>query len=156
VLGRPDIVSIVAYRPGGTVSQNDVVLVREFRLPSCAPDGYVRELPGGGVLSGAPIDQAVHEMAEETGLSIAADRLWPSQVRQSVATLSAHRVHVFSVELTDEEIAQARENPGPHGVEEDSERTFVEIRTYGEILTDGLVDWTTLGVLSVVFSAPER
>jgi 8-oxo-dGTP pyrophosphatase MutT (NUDIX family) len=156
VIGRPDIVSIVAYRRGVTVRQNEVVLVREFRLASCAPDGYVRELPGGGVLSGAPIEQATHELTEETGLSVAPDRLWPSQVRQSVATLSAHRVHVFSVELTDEEIAQARGNPGPYGVLEDSERTFVEVRTYEEILADGLVDWTTLGVLSVVFSEPAR
>jgi hypothetical protein len=71
-----------------------------------------------------------------------------------VATLSAHRLHVFTVELTAEEIAKARENPGPHGILADSERTFVEVRTYEEILTNGLTDWTTLGVLSVVFSAP--
>jgi hypothetical protein len=30
----------------------------------------------------------------------------------------------------------------------------VEVRTYSEILADGLTDWTTLGVLSAVFTAP--
>jgi 8-oxo-dGTP pyrophosphatase MutT (NUDIX family) len=154
VIGRPDVVSIVAYRCGETPWQNEVVLVREFRLASCSSDAYVHELPGGGVLDGAPADQAVHEMAEETGIHIAPERLRANQVRQVVATLSAHRLHVFTVELTAEEIGHARENPGPYGVQEDSERTFVEVRTYGEIQTDGLVDWTTLGVLGVVFNAP--
>jgi 8-oxo-dGTP pyrophosphatase MutT (NUDIX family) len=154
VLSRPDVVSIVAYRSGATLWQNEILLVREFRLPSCAEDGYVRELPGGGVVDGTPAAQAVHEMAEETGIEIAPERLRPSQVRQAVATLSAHRLHVFTVELTAEEIAQARENPGPHGILADSERTFVEVRTYGEIMTDGRTDWTTLGVLGAVFSAP--
>ncbi|TCO64448.1 nucleoside 2-deoxyribosyltransferase domain-containing protein [Actinocrispum wychmicini] len=154
VLGRPDVVSIVAYRPGETPWRNEVVLVKEFRLPAGTSDGYVHELPGGGVLDGSPIDQAVHEMAEETGLRVAPERLRLSQVRQVVATLCAHRLHVFTVELTAEEIAYAHENPGPYGVHEDSERTFVEVRTYREILADELVDWSTLGVLNVVFSAP--
>nr|WP_042184377.1 nucleoside 2-deoxyribosyltransferase domain-containing protein [Kibdelosporangium sp. MJ126-NF4] len=153
VLGRPDVVSIVAYRPGGTVRENEVVLVREFRSPSCSADGYVRELPGGGVLRGEPVAQAVHELAEETGLAVTPERLRKSQVRQVIATLSAHRVHVFCVELTENEIAQVRDNPGPHGVAEDSERTFVEVRTYGEILDNGHADWATLGVLASVFTA---
>ncbi|MFC0115939.1 nucleoside 2-deoxyribosyltransferase domain-containing protein [Kibdelosporangium aridum] len=154
VLGRPDVVSIVAYRPGATIRQNEVVLVREFRSPACSADGYVHELPGGGVMQGEPVTQAVHELAEETGLRIATERLRQSQVRQVIATLSAHRVHVFSVLLTDAEIVQLRENPGPHGVLEDSERTFVEVRTYGEILDNGHADWATLGVLAAVFTAP--
>jgi 8-oxo-dGTP pyrophosphatase MutT (NUDIX family) len=156
VIGRPDVVSIVAYRSGETAWHNEVVLVREFRLASVAPDAYVRELPGGGVLDGTPLDQGVREMAEETGMTIAADRFRPHQVRQAVATLLAHRQHVFTVELTADEVAFARENPGPHGVAADSERTYVEVRTYGEILTNELVDWTTVGMLSAVFTAPER
>ncbi len=156
VLGRPDVVSIVAYHPGETVLQHQVVLVREFRLPSCSPDGYVRELPGGGVLHGEPVDQAAHELAEETGLQVGADRLCAGQVRQAIATLSAHRVHVFTVELTADEIASARENPGPHGIAEDSERTFVEIRSYSDILGEQLVDWVTVGVLAAAFTGPAR
>ncbi|CAM3684435.1 nucleoside 2-deoxyribosyltransferase domain-containing protein [Kibdelosporangium persicum] len=156
VLGRPDVVSIVAYRPGPTARQNEVVLVREFRSPSCSADGYVHELPGGGVVQGDPATQAVHELAEETGLRVAPERLRRDQVRQVIATLSAHRVHVFCVELTDGEIAQARANPGPHGVAEDSERTFVEVRTYGEILDNGRADWATLGVLAAAFTGPGR
>jgi 8-oxo-dGTP pyrophosphatase MutT (NUDIX family) len=154
VLGRPDVVSIVAYRPGDTIRQHEVVLVREFRSPSCSSDGYVHELPGGGVVKGEPVTQAVDELVEETGLLIGPERLRQSQVRQVIATLSAHRVHVFSVELTDNEIAQVRRNPGPHGVLEDSERTFVEVRTYGEILDNGHADWATLGVLAAVFTVP--
>ncbi|MET0233031.1 MAG: nucleoside 2-deoxyribosyltransferase domain-containing protein [Kibdelosporangium sp.] len=153
VLGRPDVVSIVAYRKGETPGQNEVVLVREFRSPSCAPDGYVHELPGGGVLQGEPIDQAAHELHEETGLRVARERLVPGQVRQVLATLSTHRVHVFTVELTEDELAGVRANPGPFGVLEDSERTFVEVRTYSEILGSGDVDWAVVGVLASVFTA---
>ncbi|MFD1049798.1 hypothetical protein ACFQ1S_31830, partial [Kibdelosporangium lantanae] len=115
-----------------------------------------RELPGGGVISGTPAEQAVAEMAEETGIKLAPERFRPHQVRQVLATLLAHRQHVFTVELTADEIAFARENPGPHGIVEDSERTYVEVRTYGEILASELVDWSTLGVLAAVFTAPER
>ena len=156
VIGRPDVVSIVAYRSGETVQDNEVVLVREFRLPAVAPDAYVRELPGGGVVGGTPAEQAVAEMAEETGMRLAPERFRPHQVRQALATLLAHRQHVFTVGLTADEIAFARENPGPYGIVEDSERTYVEVRTYGEILTSELVDWSTLGVLAAVFTAPER
>lgn len=152
VLGRPDVVSIVAYRPGGALREHEVVLVREFRAPSCAPDGYVHELPGGGLLEGAPIVQAAHELAEETGLKVASERLRPGPVRQAVATFSAHRVHVFTLELTETEIAEARADPGPFGVLADSERTFVEVRTYGEILDGGHTDWVTLGILAAVFA----
>jgi 8-oxo-dGTP pyrophosphatase MutT (NUDIX family) len=151
VIGRPDVVSIVAYRPGETARQNEVVLVREFRAASCSQDGYVRELPGGGVLDGEPATHAAHELAEETGLRIAPERLRLSQVRQVAATLFAHRTHVFTVELTEDEVATARAEPGPFGVPEDSERTFVEVRTYGEILDGDYTDWTTVGILAAVF-----
>ncbi|MBP2321611.1 8-oxo-dGTP pyrophosphatase MutT (NUDIX family) [Kibdelosporangium banguiense] len=154
VLGRPDVVSIVAYRPGETPALNEVVLVREFRSPSCSVDGYVRELPGGGILGGEPIDQAVHELQEETGLQVAPERLVSGQVRQVLATLSAHRLHVFVLELTEDEIAGVRADPGPFGVLADSERTFVEVRTYAEILEGGYVDWATVGILAKVFTAP--
>lgn len=154
VLGRSDVVSIVAFHRGATPGRTEVVLVREFRLPANTSDGYVHELPGGGVLAGTAVDQAVHEMAEETGIHVDAERLRPNQVRQVAATLCAHRLHVFTLELTAEEIAYARANPGPYGVSEDSERTFVEVRTYQEILADDLVDWATIGVLGAVFSAP--
>jgi hypothetical protein len=106
------------------------------------------------VPGGDPGAQAVHELAEETGLLVAPERLRESQVRQAVATLSAHRVHVFRVELSEAEIAWAKANPGPHGVAADSERTFVEVCTYGEILDNGHTDWVTLGVLAAVFTAP--
>lgn len=156
VIGRPDVVSIVAYRPKESLRDNEVVLVREFRTPSCAPDGHVLELPGGGVVHGSPLEHAVAELVEETGLRIEPERLRQHQVRQAVATLSAHRVHVFSVELTEDEIGQVRADGTPHGIAADSERTYADVYTFGQILDDGLADWTTVGVLTAVLTAPGR
>jgi hypothetical protein len=38
-----------------------------------------------------------------------------------------------------------------HGVEEDTEKTYVEVYTVGELMKGDLVDWSTLGqILSVI------
>jgi hypothetical protein len=72
--------------------------------------------------------------------------------RQMVATLSAHKAHLFSVEIGDKELDLLRSQEGTaHGVVEDTERTYVEIRTLREILENNLVDWSMLGmILSVL------
>ncbi|MFI0445330.1 nucleoside 2-deoxyribosyltransferase domain-containing protein [Actinomadura sp. 6N118] len=148
VIARPDISTVVLYRPGPTLEETLVVLVREFRSPATTPDGFVHELPGGAGPAD-PLVRAVQEVAEETGLRLAAGRLRPHGDRQVNATMSAHRAHLFSAEITEEEIALLRA-AGPGGVAADSERTYVEIATFGEILRDRLVDWGTVGMIAQV------
>jgi hypothetical protein len=113
---------------------------------AATPDGFVHELPGGSG-PGEPLGQAISELDEETGLVLETGRLRAHGARQAAATLSAHRVHLFSAEITAAELDQLRA-AGPHGVEADGERTHVEIRTYGEIRAGGLVDWATFGMLA--------
>ncbi|POM23882.1 hypothetical protein BTM25_25080 [Actinomadura rubteroloni] len=146
VLGRPDVSAVVLYRPGPTLDATEIVLVREFRAPGAAPDGFVHEPPGGSG-PGAPPETALAEVAEETGLVLAADRLRPCGTRQVAATLSAHRAHVYAAEITDAELARLRA-AGPHGVAADGEVTRVEITTYGELCRDGRADWSVLGMVS--------
>jgi 8-oxo-dGTP pyrophosphatase MutT (NUDIX family) len=149
VLSRPDVAAVVLYRPGRTRDDTTVVLVREFRSAASVPGATVHELPGGSG-PGSPGEQAVAEVAEETGLSIDAGRLRSHGGRPVAATMSAHHAHLFSAELTEEELAWLRAESGPRGVAADSERTWIEVTTYGEIREARLVDWTTLGMLAQV------
>ncbi|MGI5325625.1 hypothetical protein [Actinomadura nitritigenes] len=186
VISRPDVSVVALYRPGPSLDETTVVLVREFRSPASTPDGYVHELPGGSspaqaarpaqaasltkatnptgaadpaevadsaetggvALPVEPLAQAVDELVEETGLRIDAGRFRAHGSRQVAATVSAHHAHLYSAEITDDELAWLRtQRDRPHGVDGDSERTWVEIATFGEIRAARLVDWATLGML---------
>lgn len=46
VISRHDISSVLMYKKGNTLSDTEVVLVREFRSPVANETGYVWELPG--------------------------------------------------------------------------------------------------------------
>lgn len=149
VLSRPDTAQVALYRPGATLEDTTVVLVREFRSPAATRDGFVHELPGGSGGPGVdPLAQAVEEVHEETGFAITADRLRPLGARQVVAAVSAHRSHLFAAEVTEDELDWFRANQRtPNGVG-DSERTWVEIATFKDLMESELVDWSTLGMVA--------
>ncbi len=146
VIGRPDVSVVVLYRRGATLDDTEVVLVREFRSPCAA--GFVREAPGGSG-RGGPVRTALAEVAEETGLALAPGRLRAHGARQVNATLSAHRAHLFSAEVTADELERLRAS-GPHGVAADGERTYVEVTTFGRLRREPPVDWANLGMITEV------
>lgn len=150
VISRPEVSAVALYRRGPSLDETTVVLVREFRSPASTPDGNVHELPGGSTPHPAsPLVQAADEVAEEIGLAINANRLRPHGSRQVAATVSAHHAHLFSAEITQDELDLLRAMRGrPYGVDRDSERTWIEIATYREIRKGRLVDWATLGMLA--------
>lgn len=154
ILARPDVSSVLLYRrQGADPLDTKVVLVREFRSPVANADGFVHELPGGSSFQegASPKEIAAEEVLEETGFRINHQRLVQHGTRQVAATLVSYRAHLFSAELTEAELDRLAEDNQPHGVVEDSERTYVEIRTLREILASQLVDWNTLGmILSVL------
>lgn len=153
LITRPDIASVLAYRRGSRPADTEVVLVREFRSNAATPDGFVHELPGGSSFHSTEDERrlAAHELEEETGVAIPAARFTPHGSRQCMATLLTHRAALFSVELTADEMAVFKERQGRRFGENDSERTYVEVRTVGEILASSDVDWTHTGmILSVL------
>jgi 8-oxo-dGTP pyrophosphatase MutT (NUDIX family) len=155
VLSRPDVSAVVLYRRAAALGDTEVVLVREFRTPASTVDGFIHELPGGSGPEPDPGQQAIAEVAEETGLTLDPRRLRAHGSRQSAGTLSAHHVHVFSAELTEQELAHLRDGQGaPHGLPGSGERTWVEIVRYGELHRQQLVDWATLGMIAQVVGAP--
>lgn len=156
VISRPDIAAVVAYRHGATLHDTKIALVREFRSPGASKDGFVRELPGGSGLRGDPIEQAVAEVSEEIGLTVHPEQLQVHAVRQPAATISAHRLHVFSVELTDDQLAQLENSTGTYGNADETERTCPEVTTVGQLLDNPDIDWTTLGAVFQVLSTSVR
>jgi len=156
IVQRPDVFGVVAWYPAANVLDTEILLVKEFRSPANTDDGYIHELPGGSVKgndleSGA---KAVEELEEETGLAIPTERLRVLAARQLYGTLLTHKAHVFSVALTDQErLTIDWLSEMPHGVVEDTERTYVEIRTLRDILEKNDVDWANVGmILSAVTS----
>ncbi|MFC0039627.1 hypothetical protein [Actinomadura rayongensis] len=147
VLSRPDTSHVLLYRRGASLGDTEVVLVREFRSPGSAPDGFVHELPGGSGEHRGQRATALAEVREETGFGLRADRLREHGHRPVAATLSAHHAHLHSAELTDDEMDWFRRQSRPRGVAADSELTWPEVRTVDEIVAQRLVDWPTLGMI---------
>ena len=158
VLSRTDTSSVVLYynplESTGSLKEYEVVIVREFRSPAATEDGFIRELPGGSShkRDEDPETVAAEEVQQETGLYIEPSRLQNHGARRTIGTLSAHKSNLFSLEISKEEMTWFKSQKDVvHGVEEDSEKTFVEVYTVGELLKGDLVDWTTLGqILSVI------
>jgi 8-oxo-dGTP pyrophosphatase MutT (NUDIX family) len=157
VLSRPDISTVMMYQKATNLKDSIVVLIREFRSPAATCDGFVWEIPGGSSFKpgGNPLELAAAECGEETGLCIEPVRVKYHACRQLVSTLSSHKAHVFSVEITPEELDFLRKQKGiAHGVIEDTERTYVEVKKLGEIMEEEKVDWSMLGmILSVLQGA---
>lgn len=149
VIARPDVSAVLMYKPGDTLMSTEIVLVREFRSPAATSDGFVWEIPSGSSkTTGDPFDIAASETEEETGLKINPARIRYYGARQIAATLSAHKANFFLVELTREEMDYLRSKDGvPHGVAEDTERTYVKVVKLGEILRDNRVDWSMVGMI---------
>jgi len=103
-----------------------------------------------------PLELASDEFCEETGYttktgcSIEPLRFKNFGARQVAGTLSTHKAHLFALELDAEELAWFKEQAAlgvAHGVEGDSERTYVEIHRVGDLLETGQVDWSMMGMI---------
>lgn len=156
VLSRPDVSSIVLYQRAANLDDSLIVLVKEFRSPVANETGYVWENAGGSSWKEGvdPLQRASEECGEETGLVVGHERFRYHGVRQIAPTLSAHLAHLFSVELSSEEIARvAAEADVPRGVAEDTERTYATVATLGDIRRSNVVGWGDLGmILEVLLS----
>lgn len=149
VLSRTDMSSVVLYHPSDNLMDTKIVLVKEFRSPVVNSESFVYEIPGGSSTSKkSPLEVATSEVREEVGVEVNSNRLREIKTRQAAATLSAHQIHAYALELTDEELKQVEEETKKtHGVAEDTELTYVEIKTLGEILKSDIVDWINIGMI---------
>ena len=155
-LGRPDVATVILYNSAKDILDTEIGLVREFRSPVNNELGMVFEPPGGSTFNKSDtIEQlAMHELKEETGLNLPRFRFKYMGTRQLMSTLSIHRSHLYAVKLSNEEFTKLKEDTGPHGVLEDTERTYIEVYTLAEILDNkSICDFASLGmVLSTILN----
>ncbi len=155
VIARPDISTVLMYRLGDQAEDHEIVLVREFRSPVQNSQCFIYELPGGSSFDPMLDHRAVasSEVREETGLSVEPGRFLMHESRQLAGTFSAHHANLFSVELSADEVRRLRGQVGVvHGIDAScpdstGERTYVEVHKLGDILSENLVDWSTLGMI---------
>jgi 8-oxo-dGTP pyrophosphatase MutT (NUDIX family)/nucleoside 2-deoxyribosyltransferase len=159
VLARTDISSVCLWhRNDKKVTEQEVVLVKEFRSPANTEDGFIRELPGGSSFkpNEDPQEVASEEVYEETGFHLKPGRLKVWGSRQLSGTLSSHKSYLYSAELTDEELEWFKAQAGiVHGNIADTEMTFIEVHRVEDILEKELTDWTTLGQILYVLIAEQ-
>lgn len=161
VIIRPDISSILVYHRNKNLTKTEIVLIKEFRSPASTLDGFIWELPSGSSNRlNDPLDNAVEEIYEEIGLRISKDRLTNHGSRQLAGTVLTHKAHLFSVEITDKELEWLKAQKGlPRGADypknPTGEQAYTEIMTLKELLTNGLVDWSNIGMILYVLGNSE-
>jgi 8-oxo-dGTP pyrophosphatase MutT (NUDIX family) len=155
VVGRPDTSTVVLWSRAATMRETEIVLVKEFRAAVRTSDGFVHALPGGSSKEhGSPLQTALDELREETGLTMPAGRMVSHVPRQVAASISSFTSTCFAAEISREEMDRAKAlRNSVHGIAADGERTYLEVTTVGELLDKPLTDWMTLGM---VFSALAR
>lgn len=154
VVLRSDISVVALYKPDPqTPSNSKFVLIKEFRAAVRNSESMVYELPGGSSpKEGAdPLQTAAEEVSEEVGLKLEPSRLKSHGSRQMGATMVSYHANFYSAQLTDEELAQLEADDSVHGANNE-EKTYITVRTLGDILKDNLVDWPMLGMIFGTFT----
>jgi ADP-ribose pyrophosphatase YjhB (NUDIX family)/nucleoside 2-deoxyribosyltransferase len=156
VFSRTDISCVVLYRKPEApqhLEDTEIVLVKEFRSPVRNSHGFVYENPGGSSfkVGQSPVQVASDEVFEETGLRLNTGRFACYAPRQVAATLSTHVAYLCAVELTEKEMAEAKESAKSKkmfGNIEDSEQTYLYVTTIKELMGTNLpVDWAMFGMI---------
>jgi 8-oxo-dGTP pyrophosphatase MutT (NUDIX family) len=152
IIGRPNISSILLYMPHPTdPMETKIVLVKEYRSPVSNSQAKIYELPGGSTFEAGmnPYTLAMQELQEETGFTLGEDHKLRSHVpRQLNGTLSTHKCHLFSLELTPKEMSDIEEVVGKtFGNSEDTERTTLVVMSLGELLRADYADYATIGMI---------
>jgi hypothetical protein len=153
VIIRPSITVVCAFCPGESRARDRFVLIKEYRTSVMNAQGFVFELPGGsswqpGVDS---IDVAMEELEQETGIRLARQRLHIVERRQIAATMVANEAVLVAARLESAEMDRIAAQQGErHGTQAETERTSLYVFTRQQLLEGQLVDYATLGQISLV------
>jgi nucleoside 2-deoxyribosyltransferase/8-oxo-dGTP pyrophosphatase MutT (NUDIX family) len=153
VIIRPSIMTVCAYCPGDTRAYDRFILVKEYRTSVMNAQGFVFELPGGSSWQPGddPIAVAMDEFAQETGIRLARERFQIIERRQIAATMIANEALLLAVRLDPAEMEIIVAQQGAiHGNSVETERTTVHVLTRQQMIEGKLVDYATLGQLSLV------
>lgn len=154
VVSRSNTCDAVLYYKQQKIEDTIIVLTKEFRSPANNDECYIYELPGGSSIKEEDNIDVIHdEIKEEMNVNIDKDRLIFEESRQVMGTLSSHKSYLYSVELNDEDMELIHEAAKTtHGVAEDTELTYIEIKTLSDIINNQLLDWANIGkILSILY-----
>lgn len=132
------------------------ILTREFRSPVSNLEGYVYEMAGGSAVDKkvSPIENAIKELEEETGIVINDERRFRHLgSRQTFSTYLTMQLFAVAVELTKEEFEAAEERADQSTIlgENEEERITLHIATDADLIQNKYpVDWTTLGMIGTL------
>ena len=163
VIGRSPSVAVLMFLPHGKDILNwEVVLVKEFRQSALNHKGFVYELPSGAVelLDGryderASLQSAWREVFEETGLTLDASRLHRYDIRQSMATMLAHEIELYTYCLEGDELGSLLSGEPTVGqVVNNKEKTYPFTMTVKELLDPVAIplDWVNTGMIMNVMT----
>ena len=153
VIIRPSLVTVCAYCPGATSAEDRFILVKEYRTSVMSPQGFVFEFPGGSSwqIGDDPIAVAMDELAQETGIRMARERFQILERRQIAATMIANEAVLVAVRLEPAEMEAIVARQGAiHGNSMEAEHTTLQVLTRQQMMQGGLVDYATLGQLTLV------
>jgi hypothetical protein len=154
LISRTDTCDVLLYYKKPKLEDTIIILTKEFRSPVNNSEGYIYELPGGSSIKPEEnIDVIYDEVKEELGIDLVKNRFNFEESRQVMGTLSVHKSHLYSVELNDEDLNIIKEAAKTtHGVTEDTELTYIEIKTLKEIMSNNLLDWANIGkILNILY-----
>lgn len=141
---RKNISSVLAHYTENKTTY--IVLVKEFRSSVNNSEGYVYELPSGSSSHLNSLENAQHELLEETGIFIKdPHRFIHRGSRQLNATLTAYTSDLYTVELTRSEF-ESLDTSRTFGLQADSEQTTIVVATLGTLSSYPL-DYSTLGMI---------
>lgn len=156
VFSRTATSYVVAYYDGHEDGDRRYILTREFRSPASNLEGYVYEMAGGSAVDKkvSPIENAIKELEEETGIHISDERRFRHLgSRQTFATYLTMQLFAVAVELTEEEFNAAVERANTNAIlgENEEERITLHIATDKDLIQNKYpVDWTTLGMIGAL------
>jgi hypothetical protein len=79
--------------------------------------------------------------------------------RRVAPSLCSHENHAFSIEVDEQTIRKYEtfeEEGKTFGVEEDTEKTYICVRSLKQVYEENVADWTTLGILSKTILVPKK
>ncbi|NEQ54577.1 MAG: hypothetical protein F6K11_31340 [Leptolyngbya sp. SIO3F4] len=96
---------------------------------------------------------AIKELKEETGISLPRERFKVIGEYQLAATLVANKALLLAVKLDSSEMDNIAAKQGQmHGDRAETEQTYLYVMTRQQIIEEKLVDYVTLGQISLIGS----
>lgn len=156
IFSRVDASHVVLYYDD-FIKGRQYVLAKEFRSPTHNLEGFSYAFPGGSSTDPeiTPLENAVKEVEEETGLTLPEERFVYLGTKQTFGIMLTMQMHAYAVRLNYKEfrvISERAEKATVFSASE-TERVTLVIASEKDVVSGKCpCDWTTLGLIKAVDS----